>query len=447
MITGELCPTKCMLSCCSTHSSSSSSSSSSFGSFTASYSPSGSSGSMASGSTLSKTTRSASVLKKELIILVSKMSLLEKEDLQSPQRKLWIGKLKEYNRRPVTGSKKWLVKKLERDLLNCQKDNDVSFRPIKYCWAKADPAQCRALIFHKTVAGMAGVAQMLGERPEQQDQYAIDEIIISKKTFRKVLHVGIYDGHCGSRCASFLSRRASKYFEDAFQKEKVLNPKVIINILKVAYVHLGEQYREEIRKMNKQPRSVDNPQPEIPQGSTAASIFIGFKRLWVVNVGDSRVVFFPRKGKPIALTNDDKIHKKKVSGEISMRGGIIKDLGDNNLVAEFVTYGIQRKIAVPSVGHSPVSGFHARGGITGIPLSRLPEGDHFIVSATDGVWDVVSTNALSDYMRELIEESEKQTVPLTEEAIAEKIAKRCYMSDPKGADNITVIVTPLKIRH
>lgn len=365
------------------------------------------------------------------------------EECKSSERALKIRKIKEYNRRAVKGSVDEIINKLDKEFFICQKYLNKSYLNVSLHWNLANPHSYVGRIFQRTIACGGGLAQLLGSRHDQQDFYTADEITLPHQR-EPIYHFGIYDGHCGPDCAHFLSSRASKYFEDEFCKEDNLDERVMMNILKVAYVHLGEQYRREFRKKIKP--AVRDAEWAIPNGSAATSFFIGFKRLYVANVGDCRVGLFI--GKPLALSNDAKLWKKKFREEVERRGGKVESASKKSDFVKFETEGYLRKLRVPrSVGHPPTSGIHARAGVTGILLSDLPEGDHWIISASDGLWDVVSTQALSDYINKLIEESEKLGRKITGKEIAAKIAKKAYVSDPDHADNITVMAVPLVIRH
>eukprot|EP00271_Cylindrocystis_brebissonii_P005813 TRINITY_DN1813_c0_g1_i2.p1 TRINITY_DN1813_c0_g1~~TRINITY_DN1813_c0_g1_i2.p1 ORF type:complete len:573 (-),score=160.49 TRINITY_DN1813_c0_g1_i2:1773-3491(-) len=185
-------------------------------------------------------------------------------------------------------------------------------------------------------------------------------------------------------------------------------------------------------------------------GCTAVVAVIRGNDLVVANAGDSRCVM-SRRGKVLELSMDHKPDLKEEKARISKAGGFIVDgriNGSLNLSRAIgdIEYKLNSKLDAASQM------------VTAYPETRsvtLEAGDEFLVLACDGVWDVMTSQQVVDFVRERLVEQESQPEPQPEDQrlsrICEEIFDVCVAPDSKGTgggglgmDNMSAIIVRLK---
>ena len=148
----------------------------------------------------------------------------------------------------------------------------------------------------------------------------------------------------------------------------------------------------------------------------------GAKHLFCANVGDSRAVL-SRKGEAKALSNDQKVEYGNEKKRIEDAGGWIRSHRVNGVINLARTFGdIEYKalkeeswgrkfkadliIAIPEVEHNIIQ-----------------DHDEFVVMASDGIFDVMSDQAVVNFVRKYLlndPDVEKAAAALITEAIKER---------------------------
>ena len=179
-------------------------------------------------------------------------------------------------------------------------------------------------------------------------------------------------------------------------------------------------------------------------GSTAVAVVLhenpgGFRTLISANVGDSRAIL-SRNGKAIELTKD---HKPTAEGErkrILQAGGriFLDDTGVHRVMNLSLSRAIGDGFSKPIVSPEP-----------DIRRFRVEEGgDEFILLASDGLWDVMTTQDAVDFVTARLEKSKASAQRLTTEERAKKLKEaRRSMADVivqeamrrGSADNTSVV--------
>lgn len=257
----------------------------------------------------------------------------------------------------------------------------------------------------------------------------------------------------------------------ALNNGKSLNNKTIYDVLKVAYVHLGAQYTAEmtsqkiIAAMNSQKsclpccdscfpccKSINKPNNETTPKSAALSVLKIRDKLWIANVGDCRAILVGSDGNITALSNDAKPDKEEFENGIIIRGGQIRE-GTEFDVARVVSKSRSALAIARAVGHpEESSGISPRARIIEYPLSKLPEGDNFLIMATDGLWDIVSSRNVGKTVMEINgryqkqhsqDQKQQQSQDSLTEIIAKELAKKAFQTFPSDCDNATVMVVKI----
>jgi protein phosphatase 1L len=123
-------------------------------------------------------------------------------------------------------------------------------------------------------------------------------------------------------------------------------------------------------------------------GSTAVAAFVRGEDLWVANTGDSRAVLVSGKGRSVALSEDHKPNRPDERERIVLAGGEVIHIGVwrvQGILA--VSRAIGDRLLKSLVPATPEVTRH-----------KLTPDDAFLVLATDGLWDVVSTEEVGSFV-------------------------------------------------
>jgi len=231
---------------------------------------------------------------------------------------------------------------------------------------------------------------------------------------------GVFDGHGGSACCDYLQKHLRKYLVQKFT-ENDRDEVSIFNILKLAFVDLGDRYRQ-----------LHQYDSECHAGSTATIALIIDDNLWIANVGDSRAVL-NLNGLAVPLSEDAKPSLTKYQIGVLIRGGrLIHRPDDAPRVKKMKgTLAIAR-----AVGHDEATGINPRAKIVKYPIGESSDNSQHLIIASDGLWDVMSSFQVVEFVQEhaLMGKSCSQ--------IARELVETAYM---KGSeDNISALITHIK---
>lgn len=157
-----------------------------------------------------------------------------------------------------------------------------------------------------TTEYQVGIASTIGNRLMMEDEELVKEISVPSLTKKKILCVGVFDGHGGRACAKFMSEHFTdslvKWLDDPIlaKQERSLR---IYNALILTFADLN--------------RSFDQP-----SGTTASVALRIDRELWIANLGDARTILVtPRT--TVQLTEDQKPNVARFGSIIEGRGGVI----------------------------------------------------------------------------------------------------------------------------
>jgi len=177
-------------------------------------------------------------------------------------------------------------------------------------------------------------------------------------------------------------------------------------------------------------QSLITTHPKIVQscGSTACVCihYINNKnrhKLWILNVGDTRIVKCNKDNISEQLSLDHKPNEPTEKKRIESMGG--KVYKDNENVYRIKNLSLSRAFGdldcTPYVTHMP-SIYH----------KNINNGDKFIIVGCDGIWDVLSNQDVVDFINTLLGNINYKG------NIAKDVAEYAY--NKKSSDNITVII-------
>jgi serine/threonine protein phosphatase PrpC len=180
-------------------------------------------------------------------------------------------------------------------------------------------------------------------------------------------------------------------------------------------------------------------------GSTGVVAMIVNRTLYDANAGDSRAVLCSRQGRAVDMSVDHKPARDDEKERIEKLGGRIIHYG---------TWRVQGVLAVTrSFGDRKLKQFvSAEPEIKSWPLS---DHDEFLILASDGVWDVLSSQAAVDIVRQAMGNSSNGSgnsdgsptatgggTPLDVKGAAERLTNAAYSYH--SLDNITSMVIDLR---
>lgn len=277
---------------------------------------------------------------------------------------------------------------------------------------------------HNPVARISAAWHTLkGNRPEQEDRVTvipdmsalIDHLHISSgnegaivEQLERLSFFGMFDGHNGARCASELQHT----FHLALSKHRrfLASPSDALENVCPLVDH------QVCRKL---------AQKSDECGSTACIAVHDDRRrqLIVGNVGDCRCVL-SRGGKAVELTSDHRLTRLDERQRIEKAGGLIVSNRVNGMLAVSRSFGdVQHK------------GKDDAGSVVAIPEIRvepLVEIDEFFVLATDGLWDVMQSQQVVNFVRLSLNEHKDM------ERAAKEIAEEALTQGT--VDNVSVVV-------
>eukprot|EP00934_Nitzschia_sp_Nitz4_P002714 Nitzschia sp. Nitz4//scaffold4_size323378//243371//244525//NITZ4_000695-RA/size323378-snap-gene-0.469-mRNA-1//-1//CDS//3329553504//2704//frame0 len=253
--------------------------------------------------------------------------------------------------------------------------------------------------------------------------------------------VAVFDGHGGDAISMTLQDRLFKLYSEELVKKHWENQNEF-GVPRKQIPSKSSHVAALQRALEKVEQAVVQVDDWVYQGSTAVCVVLhqsqdGRRTLLSANVGDSRAIL-NRGGKAVDLTRD---HKPNDEREMQR----IQDMGEE---VEWDPYGqvyrvrdlalsraIGDRFAKPVVSSEPE--------IMHFPVTE--ENDEFIVLASDGLWDVMTSQEVVDFVNESLEpdEDEEECFMLDKRKDMARIVANEAL-ERGTADNVCVIIVWLK---
>ncbi|XP_053660182.1 probable protein phosphatase 2C T23F11.1 [Anopheles marshallii] len=226
----------------------------------------------------------------------------------------------------------------------------------------------------------------------------------------------VYDGHGGAKVAEYAGKHLHKYVT---RRPEYGND--VKHALQQGFLDLDEAMlnNEALR--------------EQMSGSTAVVVLIKDNRLYCANAGDSRAIAC-LDGHLDVLSFDHKPTNEKERERINSAGGYVEYNRVNGYLAlsrALGDFGLKRNTQIlPS--EQMVTAY------PDVEEREVTESWDFLVIACDGIWDVLSSQAVLEFVQEEIAQG------IYPQQICENLMMRCLAPDCQmggiGGDNMTVIV-------
>ncbi|OVA12904.1 Protein phosphatase 2C (PP2C)-like domain [Macleaya cordata] len=225
---------------------------------------------------------------------------------------------------------------------------------------------------------------------------------------------GVFDGHGGKDAAHFVRDNLPRVIvEDAnfpLELEKVVRRSFMETDMKFA--------------------KTCAIQSALSSGTTALTAMIFGRSLLVANVGDCRAVL-SRLGVAVEMSKDHRPCCTKEKKRIESLGGYIDDgylngqLGVTRAIGDWHIEGMKMK----EIGEEQIGPLSAE---PELKLITLTKDDEFLIIASDGVWDVFTSQNAIDFARRRLQEH--NNVKLCCKEMVEEAIKR------RAMDNLTIVM-------
>lgn len=334
--------------------------------------------------------------------------------------------IKDLNRRTFQiGDEKLIAAKLQKEFDDAQQHIDDN-RTVS--WTKETTVKAPAAFTssdnlfsqeNHVLIKNAYVSSTQGKRRSMQDTHLAGALKVTINGENLSFPIfDVFDGHYTDKCAKYLAENLKVYLQEIMSEtfdDKDISDLELFNILKKTFVELGEGF-------------IQSNDGYYEGGSTACIALIIKDHIWVANVGDSRAILSTPE-QAIALSEDASLDLEKYTKGVNKRGQFV-EYDDHDILR------VRNLNMARAVGHfEEDSGVNPRAKIIKYPLEDISEEDYLVI-ACDGLWNVASSNQVSQTIQE-----EAETTPSSKE-ISSLLAKKAYNSGSQ--DNISVMVIKFK---
>jgi len=228
----------------------------------------------------------------------------------------------------------------------------------------------------------------------------------------------VFDGHRGSAIATFCGANLAEFLVGA----SAYGNGRLKDALVEAYVNIDQHLKRQ--------------QPGEMSGCTAVSLLVTRTELLCANAGDSRCVLC-RDGRAVPLSFDHKpnlpseLRRIQRAGGFVFRGRVQGVLALSRAIGDFP---FKQRMGVPWEEQA----------VTCVPevqsVSLDARRDEFAVLACDGIWDVMSSQDVVNFVRQRLGRGEAP------QAVCEQLMDACLAPRPLGlgCDNMSVIIVDLR---
>lgn len=210
-----------------------------------------------------------------------------------------------------------------------------------------------------------------GKRAYMEDRFVIEHAgstSMDKENSMPISLLAVFDGHGGSAASQFCSDWISSYI----RKKNDYYPDNISLAVESAFIKIDSDFVSS----------------GLLDGTTACAVTIAGKRIMCCNSGDSRAIIVKRDGSVVALSIDHKPDRDDETKRINDLGGRIIHWG---------RWRVEGVLAVSrSIGDAKLKPY-----VTAEPEiveHEIENDDMFLVIASDGVWDTMSSDLVAKFV-------------------------------------------------
>jgi len=280
------------------------------------------------------------------------------------------------------------------------------------------PITAKKTEFHNLANLSIGISEMQGWRTEMEDSH----IVTKMPSLPDHILFGVFDGHGGHGAAEYAAKHLVSVIESipeykAYVASEDKDPNALGNAMSSAFLKLDRQLHEHQHGTNGGDIS----------GCTSVTCMLTPQHFVCANAGDSRCVL--GRDTVIPLSQDHKPDKAIEEQRILKAGGSVQWKrvdGDLAVSRAFGDFEYKKRNDLSQM-EQKVTCF------PDITIVQRTDKDEVLILACDGLWDVMTSPAAVDYVREIVQSGERDV-----KLIAEEMLDIALLNDSK--DNISVIV-------
>merc|ERR1719291_1091016 len=278
----------------------------------------------------------------------------------------------------------------------------------------------------------AAVHSAQGFRATMEDEDIVLQDLATS-CWRNCSYFGIYDGHGGRDCVSYVRQNLHSNIVQALNDRGGLDKSERVH--HDMYESLVEGFRETDKQFLRMARAVEGLNGGSGCAAVVACIIGGW--VWCANVGDSRALLC-RSGRAVQLSVDHKPDREDESKRIEAAGGFVTFHRVLGRLAVSRAFGDEEYKAPPDGDADAKSLVIAEPEIRGDQL--IPE-DDFLFMACDGLFDVFTNQEAVDFIHSRLAAmpaSEQDPKRVVEDIVHEAIDQR------RSRDNVTALLVTFR---
>lgn len=270
-----------------------------------------------------------------------------------------------------------------------------------------------------------------GSRDHFEDRYVVARVPGSMEPHGRHHHVyGVFDGHSGEELAEFSSQHLTSTLTEAIRDVRERNARGL-------HTHCSDKdivhaLKDTVQKLDTAAR---NEMPKSSAGTTACIVYMTPTSIITLNVGDSRAILrvgASKDSEDVKTLNLSRDHKPGDSDEmdrIMQCGGFVTvpERGD----------GVHRVMGRLSLSRA-LGDWDMRPWVSATPdvtIQPRSSRDDFVVLATDGVWDVMTSAEVANALKRYFNEGKRPYQAL------DGLLRECRRRG--SGDNITIVLVDM----
>lgn len=311
----------------------------------------------------------------------------------------------------------------------------VRLRPGQRHWLQPhDTLRVGSLEFQVLRFNSAAYSEQ-GFRASMEDEEILLQDLAASN-WRHCSFFGVYDGHGGRECVTFVRQRLHLNFVAALHSRGGLD--------RSSQVHhdVCDSLAQCFRETDRQFLSWAQSTPSVNGGSGCAAVVacIVGGWIWCANLGDSRAILC-RDGRAVELSLDHKPDREDEAQRIESAGGFVSFRRVLGRLAVSRAFGDEEYKALPDRSGSGEVGKPLVIAEPEIRVERVTAEDEFLLMACDGLFDVFSSQEAVDFIYHHLSAmppNEQDPMKAVQDIVHEAIHGR------RSRDNVTALLVTFK---